>query len=100
MDYDKMLKIQDQMEDEMEGACEYIDCAYAWMDIDRDWADMYYQLAKVEMTHMETLHTMAVKEIKKIQGSEEYEVMKRLYNYLHERMMKKAEKINRKISEY
>ena len=100
MDYEKMKCIQDQMEEELEGACNYIDCAYAWKDEDREWADMYHNMAKQEMAHMEALHTMAVKEIKKVQGSEDYEVMKRIYNYLHERMMMKADKINRKISEY
>mgnify|MGYP003337924644 CR=1 FL=1 len=100
MDFSKMKHIQCQIDEELEGACDYIDCAYAWKDEDMEWAEMYRNMAKQEMDHMNMLHMMAVREIKKVSGTPEYEVMKNIYNYLHERLMEKADKVQRKISEF
>lgn len=99
MDFEKMKHIQAQMDEELEGACDYIECAYAWRDIDSEWSEMYRKMAQQEMDHLNMIHTMAVREIKKVSGTQEYEVMKNIYNYLHERLMEKADKITRKISD-
>lgn len=51
--FDKMVH---QMEDELEGACRYVECTIVVRDDMPDVADMYVRMASVEMEHANTLH--------------------------------------------
>lgn len=102
MEYDRMKKVQSQIEDELNGACEYIKCALELKDTDRAWADTYYQMAQQEYLHMTNLHTMAVNEIRRLaeEGDESYKTMKAVYDYLHEKVTEKAASVQAMMNMY
>lgn len=102
MDYNRMKKIQTQMEDELEGSCEYIKCALELKDTDRTWADAYYSMAQTEYQHMNALHGLAVAEVRRLAdaGDESYSTMKMVYDYLHERLMDKAAEVQAMMTMY
>ena len=52
--------ISDDIEEELEDACKYIDKAMRLKESDKITADMYYQLSVEEIGHMEKLHKRVV----------------------------------------
>lgn len=102
MKYERMKKIQSQMEDELEGAWQYAKCAVDLKETDKQWADQYYMMAQQEYQHMNTLHSLAVAEIRKLEaeGDSSYSTMKDVYDYLHERMMDKAAEVQAMMNMY
>lgn len=92
MKYDRMKKIQCQMEDELSSAISYMKDAMDTKYSDRAWADNYYTMAQQEFAHMNNLHAMALEEINKLaaSGDKSYDTMKPVFDYLHARLMDKA----------
>lgn len=66
--FDKMLC---QMEDEQEGAMDYIRCAISVKEKMPDVADMYIRMATTELEHANTLHDAIKKFLEKTDASKE-----------------------------
>ena len=54
-----MRMLYDQTMEELDGVCEYSKCAMQYKTIDPDLSRTYLSLAKTEMEHAKTLHTMS-----------------------------------------
>lgn len=94
--------LSDNIEEELEDACKYIDLALDVKDTDQTSAEMYYQLSIEEMGHMEKLHKRVVDiiaEYRKAHGDPPPEMQWR-YDYLHKKHMEKATKIKVKQGLY
>ena len=64
-------------------------------------ADTYYKLSSEEMNHVSLLHAQVVNIINEYKkGKEVPPAMQVLYDYLHERQIKWADKIKTKQSNY
>ena len=99
----KIIKtISAMIDDEIEGAEEYIKTA---LQVKEDYpalADMFYNLAREEMGHLDKLHTAVVKLIKEYRDKHGDPPlgMQALYDYLHESHMKKASQIQWYLAQY
>lgn len=92
----KILELlSEHIEEELEDACTYADLAVKYKEDDPELAQLFYKLSQEEMTHMDALHNSVVKHIDayKRDHGEAPAGMKALYNYLHNREAKKAEKV-------
>ena len=90
-------KIVSKIDDELEDAQKYINCAYKVREEYPTLADTYYKLSLEEMKHMTMLHdevTRLINEYKK--DHEVPAAMQTLYDYVHEREVKWASKIKSK----
>lgn len=97
-----IAEISEDIEDELEDACKYIDKALNYKESDPVTADMFYQLSMEEMGHMERLHKRVVDmitEYRKIHGDPPPEMQWR-YDYLHKKHMEKSVKIKVKQMMY
>ncbi len=77
------------MEEEMQGAEEYIKCAMRYKDEDVMLAKMYSDMSADELKHALALHDAAVRLINeyKQKGEVVPPEMKAVYDYLHEKHM-------------
>ena len=94
--------LSEQIEDEIDDAEKYIDLANKWKTEEPDTADLFYELSKEEMGHMEKLHAEVaelIDEYRKEHGDPPKEMMF-VYNYLHQRHIKDATKVKSKQSLY
>lgn len=92
----KLIKhIIEQMEEELEGAEEYIECAMKHKLDYPNIASMYYEMSLTEITHFEKLHSAAVTLINeaKARGEQPTAEMQAIYDYEHEKAMHEATKI-------
>ena len=90
-------KISQKIDSELEDAQRYIKCAYKVEDEYPQLADTYYKLSLAEMEHVTMLHDCVTNIINEYKREHEVpEGMKVLYDYLHERQIKWAEKIKLK----
>ena len=99
----KIIKeLSAMIEDELEGAEEYIKAAIHEKESDPNLADMFYSLAREEMGHMDKLHAAVVRLIKakKESGAELPAGMQGVYDYLHEAHMERAARIQWYINKY
>ena len=100
-----MIIIQDlseQIEDELEDACKYIDKALHLAEKDKVTADLYAQLSAEEMGHAEKLHNRVaavIEQYRKENGQPSPEMQWR-YNYLHNKHIDKAARIKVKQALY
>lgn len=88
-------KLSDMIEDELDGAEEYIKCALKHKSDRRGLADVFYTLSTEEMRHMNALHGEVVKIIEKYRSEkgEPPVEMKAVYDYLHEKQIERAGEI-------
>jgi len=95
-------KLSAMIEDELEGAEEYIKCAIKNKETDPSLAEMFRNLAKEEMGHMDKLHAAVVEKIKayRSENGEPPAGMQALYDYLHEKHMEQAARIQLYINKY
>ena len=95
-------KIVDFIDDELDGAEEYAECAIRHKESRRKLADKFIELAEVEMSHMRILHGEVVKLIEEVRqrDGEPPKEMLAIYNYEHEKQAKRAAIINQMISDY
>ena len=99
----KIIKaLIEKIDDELIDAEEYIDCAYKVRDDYPDLSAVYFRLSKEEMGHMQTLHDQVVRFIETYQKEhgETPSDMKILYDYLHERQVEWAMRIEFKQKNY
>jgi len=91
----------EKIDDELMDAEKYINCAYETKMDYPDVSLVYFKLSQEEMKHMQMLHTQVVKIIEEHKKTNEVPlVMKELYNYLHERQIEWAAKIELKQKNY
>ena len=99
----KIIKcLSEKIEDEMDDAQDYIDLAMRWRQEEPDTADLFYTLSVEEMGHMDKLHTEVadlISEYKKDNGDPPKDMMT-LYEYLHEKHIKRATEIRVKQGMY
>ena len=89
----KIIKcIAEKIEDELQDAEAYVELAQKWKKDQPETADLFYDLSGEELGHMGKLHEEVVRLIKEYreQNGEPPEGMKMLYDYLHNKYMKKA----------
>ena len=97
----EIKKISEQIDAELEDAEKYLKCAIRYKDTNRTLADMYYNLSVAEMDHVSMLHDAGVRLINEYSAEHEVpEGMKAIYDYLHERHIKWANKIRGKQEGY
>jgi rubrerythrin len=94
--------LSELIEDEIDDAEKYIDLANKWKAEEPDTADLFYELSKEEMGHMEKLHEEVaelIEEYRKEHGEPPKEMMV-LYDYLHEKHIATATQIKVKQAIY
>ena len=98
----KIIKsLVEKIDEELMDAEKYIDCAYKVRDDYPDLSAVYFRLSKEEMGHMQALHDQVVRFIENYQKELEVPAeMKVLYDYLHERQVEWAMKIEFKQKNY
>ncbi len=91
----------EKIDDELMDAEKYINCAYETKMDYPDVSNVFYKLSQEEMKHMQMLHTQVVQIIEEHKKMNEVPpVMKELYNYLHQRQIEWAAKIELKQKNY
>lgn len=88
-------KIVKQINEELEGAEKYIECASKYKEEYPTIANMYYEMSLTEMTHVDKLHNAVVSLINemKAKGVEIDPTMMAIYNYEHEKAVEEATEI-------
>lgn len=95
-------KIIDQIHDEIEGAEEYYKCAKEFKEKNITIANTYLELAQVELTHVDKLHSIAVtlinkeKELKKPIPTGMVEI----WDWLHKKIVGEVEELKFKIAKF
>ena len=85
----------------MEDAHKYIKCAYKVKDEYPQLAEVYYKLSLEEMKHMTALHEEVVRIINNYKKDHEVpQSMQAVYDYLHEKQIKKSSKIKAKQEQF
>lgn len=95
-------ELSEQIEEELEDACNYIDKALHTLDKDKATADLYAQLSAEEMGHADKLHNRVVaviEQYRKEHGDPPAEMQWR-YDYLHKKHIDKATRIKVKQALY
>jgi ferritin-like protein len=97
-----IAKLVDFIDDELEGAEDYAECAIKQKAERPRLADKFIELAETEMNHMRILHQEAVKLIDEIRQSEGEPPrdMLAVYEYEHAKQTKRAAVITQMIAEY
>ena len=94
-------QISEKIDEELHDAEKYIKCAYK---VDEDYpqvADVYYKLSLEEMNHVTMLHEAVVRIINDYKQKNDIPPgMQTLYEYLHERQIRKAAKIKAKQEQF
>ena len=94
-----MKEIKDivkELRDELSGAKHYAERAVMLKDVDSSAANMYADMARAELGHVDKLHSFAVKLInaQKAKGVEAPEAMQAVWDWEHELMMDKTARIH------
>lgn len=92
----KMIK------EEISDAEKYAKCALNHKGDDKALADVFYELANEELGHMEMLHNQVVRIIDKYrkEKGEPPEVMRELYNYIHEEQIEDVQEVKILLNMY
>ena len=88
-------KLSDMIQEELDDAEKYIDCAIKYKDDRPSLASTFYKLSMEEMGHMTMLHDQVsaiISEYKREHGNPP-ERMQGIYDYLHQKFMEHANKI-------
>lgn len=97
-----IMKLVEMIDDELSGAKEYIRQAQHRKEEHPHLADTFAELAEEEMGHVAKLHdevTRLISEVRQRDG-EPPAAMMAIYDYEHQKQIKKAAKIKQMISEY
>ena len=83
------------IDEELEDACGYAEMALEFRETDRSLADAVEGISMDEMRHASILHAEAERIITqyKAQHGEPPAAMEAVYNYLHEKQVKKAARV-------
>lgn len=100
-----MLIIRDlmkQMEDELEGAREYAECALKFKESDKELADLYIQLARTELEHHSKLHNQVTRIISKYrtERGEPPVGMQEIYDWQHTKAMNNMAEVKVLVDSY
>lgn len=97
-----IAKVIDMIQDELDGAEEYAECALKVKTEHPSLAKRFNELSQVEMQHFKILHTEVEKLIQdyREQNGEPPKEMLAIYNYEHEKAIKKAAEIKAMIDEF
>ena len=99
----KIIKeISEMIEEELEGAEHYVECALQYKADNPSLADVFYEISTQEMRHVNMLHEEVVKVIKSYREKhgEPPETMMAIYDWQHERQIKKANEIKMLQTQY
>ena len=85
-------KISDMIEEELEGAEQYVECALKHKEDNRSLADVFYTISTEEMRHVNLLHQEVVRIIEdyRRENGEPPADMMAIYRYLHDKQVDKA----------
>ena len=88
-------KLSGMIDDELEGACEYIKCALKYKEDQPNLSKTFYELSLEEMGHVNKLHSEVTKLIEnhRREHGEPPATMLAVYDYIHEKHIEKATKI-------
>lgn len=92
----KIIKeISEMIEDELEGAEHYIECALKHKADHPALADVFYEISTQEMRHVNMLHDEVVKLIKEYRGKNGNppEAMQAIWEWQHERHIESLKEI-------
>ena len=91
----EIKEIVEEIRDEVEGAKHYAEQAAKLKDTDTTRSEMYAEMARQELTHIDKLHSMAVKKIEAQRegGYEAPAAMQAVWDWEHEKMIKHVAKI-------
>lgn len=91
----EIKKLFEKITEEIEGAEEYAKDALRYKDIDMDRANMYYEMSKQELTHVDRLHDMVKKVIRQYKegGGEIPKGMEAIYDWQHDSMISWVAKV-------
>ena len=95
-------KISDMIEDEVDGAKHYAKCAVKYKEEYPTLAKTFYDIAIVELTHIDLLHAQVVKlieEYRRTKGDPPKE-MQFVYNYLHDKQIEKVNEAKNYLATY
>lgn len=84
--------LSEQIEDEVDGVCEYAKCALEYRYSHPQLAEVYYKLATTEYGHAVALHEQVVKvieEVKKERREEPPQFMKDKWEKAHKKIIDK-----------
>ena len=92
----------DMIKDELEGAEHYAICSAKWKAQYPKLAQRLNELASVEMQHVKALHTEAERLISdyRAEHGDPPEGMLAVYNYEHEKLIKKAAEVKTMIDAF
>lgn len=95
-------KLSEYIEEEIEDANKYVDCALKWKEDNPMLAKSFYDLSVQELNHMSILHEEVVKAINdyKQANGDPPEKMQSVYDYLHERHTKDANNVRLKQMQF
>lgn len=96
-------KLSDMMEEEMEGAEHYIECALKWKDKgDIVLSKTFYDLSLDELKHASMLHDNSTRLISEYKNKGEIvpPEMEAVYDYLHEKHIERFNDIKLKQATY
>ena len=95
-------EMSDMIEDELEGAEHYVKCALKYKMDNPTLAAVFYEISTQEMRHVSMLHDEVVKVIKtyREKHGEPPETMMAIYDWQHERHIKKANEIKMLQNQY
>lgn len=94
-------QISEKIDEELHDAEKYIKCAYKVDEEYPQLADTYYKLSLEEMKHVTMLHESVVGIIEEYKRNNSIPPgMQTLYDYLHDRQIRKAAKIKAKQEQF
>ena len=97
-----IAKIVDLIDDELDGAQQYAELALKWREAHPKLAEKVHELAGVEMMHVKQLHTEAARliEEERSRSGEPPAAMLAVYDYEHNKQIKRAAETRAMIEEY
>jgi rubrerythrin len=95
-------KLVDMIEEEIEGAEEYAECAVKWKDDKASLAKTLYDISADELRHIDMLHGEVVKIIEEHRRThgEPPASMLAIWDYMHERHIKHVNEIKMLHNQY
>lgn len=95
-------KMVDYIDEELEGAEEYVKCALAHKDDNPTLAKTFYDISADEMKHVNMLHEEVVKiiEAHRREKGEPPAAMLAIWNYMHEKHIERANKVKTYQAQY
>ena len=95
-------KLSEMIEEEIQDADKYANCALKWKDSDKVLGDMFYNLANQELQHMQMIHDQVVRLINdyKAKNGAPPAGMLYVYDYIHQQQINKVKEVKILLSMY